>query len=387
MTPITRQGWVAVGSGVASIVIARVFGILELFVIGVGFFAAVLVAVAIVIVRRPRLRGGRWIHPMVMVAGDVGRVDIRIEHLGALPSVSFDLSETVGRPRAAPYTARLPVPPMAGRAFTTTGYELTTTARGIVRLGPLIVEHRDPLGIARTRTLLLDVDEVFVAPRSYLLDMPQLGQGVLGAHLLAMARRLGPGEFHGLREYVDGDEPRSIHWKASARSEQLLVKEHTTEGLRRCTVALDSSTNGYRDPEGFERAITVAASLVHSADRAGLTTRFVTADGIDLRGPDVAQQTLRHLARLELSSTPFETLEHDPGEGLGLLIAVGARAGAFAARATHGLLDPTQTAITVSTEEASGRSLDVAARSDREFINSWNVLLGRGRLDVEASRS
>ena len=196
MTPITRQGWVAVGSGVASIVIARVFGILELFVIGVGFFAAVLVAVAIVIVRRPRLRGGRWIHPMVMVAGDVGRVDIRIEHLGALPSVSFDLSETVGRPRAAPYTARLPVPPMAGRAFTTTGYELTTTARGIVRLGPLIVEHRDPLGIARTRTLLLDVDEVFVAPRSYLLDMPQLGQGILGAHLLAMARRLGPGEFH-----------------------------------------------------------------------------------------------------------------------------------------------------------------------------------------------
>ena len=387
MTSITRQGWVAVGSGAASIVIARVFGILELFVIGVGFFAAVLVAVAIVIVRRPRLRGGRWIHPMVMVAGDVGRVDIRIEHLGALPSVSFDLSETVGRPRAVPYTARLPVPSMAGRAFTTTGYELTTTSRGIVRLGPLIVEHRDPLGIARTRTLLLDVDEVFVAPRSYLLDMPQLGQGVLGAHLLAMARRLGPGEFHGLREYVDGDEPRSIHWKASARSEQLLVKEHTTEGLRRCTVALDASTNGYSDPEAFERAVTVAASLVHSADRAGLTTRFVTVDGIDLRGPDVAQQTLRHLARLELSSAPFETLQHDPGEGLGLLIAVGARAGAFGGRATHGLLDPTQTAITVSTEEASGRSLDVAARSDREFILSWNVLLGRGRLDVEASRS
>ncbi len=198
-----------------------------------------------------------------------------------------------------------------------------------MRLGPLIVEHRDPLGIARTRTLLLDVDEVFVAPRSYLLDMPQLGQGILGAHLLAMARRLGPGEFHGLREYVDGDEPRSIHWKASARSEQLLVKEFTTEGLRRCTVVLDASSSGYGDPEGFERAVTVAASLVHSADRAGLTTRFVTVDGIDLRGPDVAQQTLRHLARLELSSATLDTLEHDPGEGLGLLIAVGAGSGAL----------------------------------------------------------
>lgn len=387
MNSITRQGWVAVGAGAVSIVVARVFGILELFVIGVGFFAAVAVGLAIVIVRRPRLRGGRWIHPMVMVAGDVGRVDIRIEHEGAVPSVSFELSETVGRPRSTPYTARLPVPSMAGRAFTVTGYELTTTSRGIVRLGPLIVEHRDPLGIARTRTLLLDVDEVFVAPRSYLLDMPQLGQGVLGAHLLAMARRLGPGEFHGLREYVDGDEPRSIHWKASARSEQLLVKEHTTEGLRRCTVALDATTAGYRDPEGFERAVTVAASLVHSADRAGLTTRFVTADGVDLRGPDVAPQTLRHLARLELSSATNDTIAHDPGEGLGLLIAIGSGSGTFGARATHGLLDPTQTAITVSTEDVSGRSLDISARSDREFILSWNALLGRGRLDVEASRS
>ncbi len=387
MTPITKQGWVAVGAGAVSIVVARVFGILELFIIGVGFFAAVAVAVAIVIVRRPRLRGGRWIHPMVMVAGDVGRVDIRIEHVAAVPSVSFELSESVGRPQTAPYTARLPVPSMRGHAFTTTGYELTTVARGIVRLGPLMVEHRDPLGIARTRSLLLDVDEVFVAPRSYLLDMPQLGQGILGAHLLAMARRLGPGEFHGLREYVDGDEPRSIHWKASARTEQLLVKEHTTEGLRRCTVLLDATTSGYRDPDGFERAVTAAASLVHSADRAGLTTRFVTVDGIDLRGPDVAQQTLRHLARLELSDATLHALDHDPGEGLGLLIAIGSGGAPSGARAIAGLLDPTQTAITVSTEDASGRPLDVSARTEREFISSWHALLGRGRLDVEAKRS
>ena len=387
MTPITRQGWVALGAGLVSIVVARVFGILELFVIGVGFFAAVVVALCLVIVRRPRLRGGRWIHPTVMVAGDVGRVDIRIEHVGAVSSVSFELSERVGRPRTAPYTARLPVPSMRAHAFTTTGYELTTASRGIVRLGPLIVEHRDPLGIARTRTTLLDVDEVFVAPRSYLLDMPQLGQGILGAHLLALARRLGPGEFHGLREYVDGDEPRSIHWKASARTEQLLVKEHTTEGLRRCTIVLDATTGSYHDPEGFERAVTAAASLVHSADRAGLSTRFVTVDGIDLRGPDVAQQTLRHLARLELSDHALASLEHDPGEGLGLLIAVGPASGAPSVRAVHGLLDPTQTAITVSTEDMSGRPLDVAARTEREFISSWNALLGRGRLDVEVART
>ncbi len=47
--------------------------------------------------------------------------------------------------------------------------------------------------------------------------MPELGDGILGRHLLAQSVRLGPGEFHSLREYVPGDEPRTIHWRASAR--------------------------------------------------------------------------------------------------------------------------------------------------------------------------
>ena len=76
---------------------------------------------------------------------------------------------------------------------------------------------------------------------------------------------------------------RSISWKASARSEDLLVKEFTVEGLRRCTVLLDSAARAYADRAGFERAVTVAASIVNSADRAGLTTRFVSNGDIDLQ--------------------------------------------------------------------------------------------------------
>jgi uncharacterized protein (DUF58 family) len=384
---LNRQGFVAVGAGVTSIVAARVFGILELFIIGSGFLAAAAVSLVIVWARRPRLRAGRWIHPAVLVAGDVGRVDLRIEHLGSVRSTEFTLSEEVRRPRAAAYVARLPVAPMASGGFTSTGYQLMAAGRGIVRLGPLVVENRDPLGMARVRTRLLDVDEAYVAPRAFLLDMPQLGQGLLGAQLLAMARRLGPGEFHGLREYVDGDEPRSIHWKASARSEQLLVKEHTTEGLRRCTVVLDAQASVYREEDGFERAVTAAASLVHSADRAGLSTRFVTVGSIDLRGPEVAANTLRLLAGIEPSDQPLSSIDHDPGEGLGLLIVVTSAASTPGVRAAHAVLDPTQTAVSVVTEEAGRSALDVAARTENEFVSGWQQLTGRGRLDVQGART
>ncbi len=383
---LNRQGFVAVGAGISSIVAARVFGILELFIIGSGFLAAAAVSLLIVWIRRPRLRAGRWIHPAVLVAGDVGRVDVRIEHLGSVRSSEFTLSEEVRRPRSPSYVARLPLAPMPSGGFTSTGYQLMATGRGIVRLGPLVVENRDPLGMARSRTRLLDVEEAYVAPRAFLLDMPQLGQGVLGAQLLAMARRLGPGEFHGLREYVDGDEPRSIHWKASARSEQLLVKEHTTEGLRRCTIVLDAESSVYRDDDGFERAVTAAASLVHSADRAGLSTRFVTAGSIDLRGPEVAANTLRLLAGIEPSDVPMGSIDHDPGEGLGLLIVITAAPSSPGVRAAHAILDPTQTAVSVVTEAAGRTSLDVAARTEGEFVSCWQQLTGRGRLDVQAAR-
>jgi uncharacterized protein (DUF58 family) len=384
---LTRQGIVAVVAGVISIVVARVFGILELFVIGSGFLVAAVVSVAFVWFRRPRLGASRWIHPSVLVAGDTGRVDLHIEHLGSVRSSDFALSEQVDRPRADGYVARLPVVSMGAGALTTTGYQLSTAVRGIVHLGPLVVEHRDPLGMARTRSTLLGTDEVFVAPRSYLLDMPQLGQGILGVHLQSVARRLGPGDFHGLREYVDGDEPRSIHWKASARSEKLLVKEHSTEGLRRCTIVLDAWQGAYADPDGFERAVTAAASLVHSADRAGLTTRFVTAGSIDVRGPDVAPVTLRLLAGIVADDSMLGPIEHDPGEGLGLLVVVTARKASASVRVGQSIADPTQTPLVVATDEPPQSPLDVSARTENEFVASWQALTGRGRLDVEVART
>ncbi len=382
---LTRQGVAAVAAGVVALVVGRVFGVLELFVIGAAFLVAAAGAVAFVQLRRPRIDAVRWIHPSVLVAGDTGRVDLHHRHDGAVRSTPFVLSETVSRAGAADHLARLPVGSLARDATASAGYQLPTSVRGIIELGPLRIETTDPLGIAQRVAIVAGIDEVTVAPRTYLLDVPQLGQGTLGRHLLIQARRLGPGEFHSLREYADGDEPRSIHWKASARSEELMVKEHTVEGLRRCTVILDAMRTSYRDDDGFERAITAAASLVHSADRAGLTTRFVTRGGADLRGPEVSGHTLRLLAKIQLGDEPLGTLERDPGEGLGLLIVVTGSSRGAALRAAQAMIDPTLTALSVTTDEPARSAIGVSARSEDEFLTSWRSLLGQGRLDLAST--
>jgi len=372
---MTRYGVLAIAAGLIALAIGRAFGVVELFVIGAAFIGAVLAAFVYVLLRTPRVVGIRTVRPTILVAGDTGRVDLELHHGGALRSSRFGLRERVGRIGSAEHVAELTVEPLSARSAANAGYQLPTSNRGTISLGPLVAELRDPLGLlVRSRTVA-GVDTVVVAPRAHLVDMPELGNGPLGRHLLAQARRLGPGEFHSLREYADGDEPRTIHWRASARSDKLLVKQHSVEGLRRMLVLLDNDPGSYADAASFERAVTVAASLVRSATHADLVTRFVSG-GTDLRGPDVGAESLRALAAIQPSSDPLPILDRDPGEGVGLLVVISGSMHGAGIRASRSVIDPTQATVPVTTDETSRALIGAAARTEAEFLSTWRHLVG-----------
>ena len=382
----TRQGWTVAVGAVAALVIGRVFGILELFIIGAGMALAVIAAILTVRFRRPRLVIARWVHPSVLTVGDTGRVDLLIENRATGRSPRADLTEPVG----ATNTAHMTVAALGPRDQVTAGYRVPASRRGVLLVGPTTLQRRDLLGLAVDERIVAGSAEITVAPQTFELPMPALGNGILGRHLLALSQRIGPGEFHSLRDYVAGDEPRSIHWKASARSEELKVRQHEAQGVRRCIIVLDRDGDAYPAPmsteqaDVFERAIVAAGSLVLSADRAGLTTRFVTG-GIDLRGPDVAAQALRVLAPLELGP-PLGELERDPGEGLGLVVVVTSSPSADAWRRTARVADPTLTRVGVFTAPTStdqrGR-LAIDASTFNDFRAGWHRLAGARGLTRE----
>ena len=374
---LTRQGIAVVGAGAVAITIGRVFGIIELYVIGAGFLAAALFAVAYVWIRRPRIDADRWIHPTILVAGDTGHVDIRLQHTGRFATPPFVLEEPVVRTMTEDHVARLPVPAQRAGSVSSSGYRVPTTTRGVVGLGPLKLIVNDVLGIARSTILIAGTSEIVVAPRTLVVDMPELGRGRLGRALLESSRRLGPGDFHGLREYAAGDELRSIHWRASARTDDLMVKEFTVEGLHRCTVVFDASPGAHGSSANFEQGVTAAASLVSGAMRAGLGTRFVTGGGIDLRGPEVVPTTQRVLARIEPTDAPIVAVDNDMADGLVLLVVVTGSRHAASWRATSAIADPTITQVLVSTSDTSdGAGLSVRAGSDDEFVAAWQALVG-----------
>jgi uncharacterized protein (DUF58 family) len=272
-------------------------------------------------------------------------------------------------------TARLAVAGLRPADEVTIGYRIPAERRGILTVGPLVATRTDVLGLAATRRGVAGIDELVVAPRTVDLAMPVLGHGSLGRHLEARARRLGAGEFHGLRTYRPGDEPRTIHWRASARSDELQVKELTTEGVRRCIVVLDRDLAAFDDADRFEVAVSVAASLVASADRAGLTTRFVSGGGIDLRGPDVAATSSRVLAAVTRGPS-LDLLERDPGDGLGLVVLVTTSPTSRAWRAVDSVLDPatTRLGVVVDPAAASLGPFTLAAPDLPTFASGWTRL-------------
>ena len=94
-----------------------------------------------------------------------------------------------------------------------------------------------------------------------------------------------------LRPYRHGDPTRLIHWRTSARYGELRVRElEVAAGGQEIIIALDSAA--VWQPEEFERAVTVAASLYFYASKRLLNVKFWTAGTGLVSGNRVVLETL-----------------------------------------------------------------------------------------------
>lgn len=372
---LTRSGWGAIALAFAAFVIGRVFGIIELYVLGVGVASALLVAVVTLSGRQPRLSVRRLVEPSTVQAGDAARVDIQIANAGGRRTPVLQLWEPVGSTGGA----TMNLAPLRPRERSTAAYRLPTSSRGVVRVGPMRARRRDVLGLASRTFVVPGASELLVMPRHTPARFALGGSsGRLGDHLRLRAHGQSGSEFHSLREYVQGDDLRRISWKASARSNDLIVKETALEGVKRCTVVLDTDVGGY-DAEGFERAVSAAAGLVTGAAAAGLTTRMVALD-TDLRGHDVAHMALRWLATAQPGAHAGGVMPPlKSGEGLGIVTVVTSSASSRCAGTIAASLGPEETMVVVATQSTAssrGTRFVVDATSDDAFAASWAALTG-----------
>ncbi|MFM7872706.1 MAG: DUF58 domain-containing protein, partial [Actinomycetota bacterium] len=201
-------------------------------------------------------------------------------------------------------------------------YRVPTEHRGILTLGPAHVEVTDPLGMIRRRRQVGNTTEVVVNPRWTCLDLPdpRTCDGDLIDFIRRLIDRMAVNlEFRSLREYVTGDDLRRINWKASARRDQLTLNEYEARAPIVVHVLLDRERDAFTDA-GFERAVSVAASFVGSAEivqrdteprlHLGVPPHFDTLiDGSTRR------DAMRCLARVATDHVAATTRRlNDPGE-------------------------------------------------------------------------
>ena len=372
---LTRHGWGAMLLSVVTAVIGRLFGVLELFVLGTGIFALVVATLLWVRSRRFSLEIQRHVVPDTLQVGEIGRVELRIANQGRTGTSPLHLWEPVSGMGGA----SLRLAPLHSGETATANYRLPANRRGTVVFGPLTIERRDPFGLCRLRQTMAGTHEAIVLPAHLALSLPSGGgsSGPLGRHLRMRSLGRDGSEFHGLRDYADGDDLRQIHWRASARSETLKVREVEPEGLRRCTVALDTTASEYA-PESFERAVSAAASAIASAARSALTLRLVVGSVVDLRNTHPLA-ALHALADVDVSDAPAAIPFTAPaGDGLGLFIIVTGSPSAASVAEARRQLGPSDVLVVIACSSTAGTSntFMIDCTDETEFAASWTAMTG-----------
>jgi uncharacterized protein (DUF58 family) len=178
-------------------------------------------------------------------------------------------------------------------------FEFPSPPRANYQIGPMIVRVRDPLGLY-LKEVRLESQTLSVMPRPERLRRANLRPKHVGPWPgIILSKMLGGGtEFYSLREYVPGDDPKRINWKASARNSSLIINETEAERVTDVMVVLDTDVTFFGPTEGemFERGIQAAASIGVSLLRLGNRVGLVLQGGE--RGSIPAGFGKRHERRL-----------------------------------------------------------------------------------------
>ncbi|MES9543718.1 DUF58 domain-containing protein [Actinomadura sp. NPDC000600] len=194
------------------------------------------------------------------------------------------------------------VPRLRSGGTRTVTYRLPTARRGEIPVGPLRLVRADPLRLARRVREYGTPQILLVRPRTVRLGLLPSGR----AHHLegptSDRSPAGTATFHALREYVIGDELRHIHWKSSARTGTLMVRQLVDASLPTTTVVLEARPGSWPEPDDFELAVDAAASVAVGAASASFPVRILTGDGqvADTRGgPDDVEVLLDRLTSVQ----------------------------------------------------------------------------------------
>lgn len=353
----TNRGWGLLAAGALTLGCAYVMGRRDLLTLAVLLILLPLVSLAGVRVLKPKFQVYREFNPSTVETASTTTVRLAVARSSYSTGhviMEEQLPPRFGEPPAFRFPAR-----SASGGTSRYEYHLRSGKRGQFRIGPVTAEFSDPFGLSLRRHSIDDGDVLTVTPAAVELPVTGLAGARGNDGVTATRIRANPSDDDIMtREYRHGDPMRRVHWAATARHGQLMVRQEESVTTPEATLILDQRFTAFATGTGsvfgghdedsdlvtspnFEWIVTAAMSITAHLAEWNYSLRILDAFGSpaflrsrsapepdteEFAGVGGLQAIAEGLAAIELSGPRHARAEHhradhhngdhrDPGAG------------------------------------------------------------------------
>ncbi|MBA2560262.1 MAG: DUF58 domain-containing protein, partial [Propionibacteriales bacterium] len=239
VSTLTTRGRAFLSAGVASAACAILLGQRDLLRVGLLLLALPLITTLMANRSRYLLSCTREITPPRVQVDSPATVSLTVENRGRVPTGLMLLEDSL--PYVLGSRPRFVLDQLRPRWRRDMSYPVRSEVRGRYSIGPLTVRLSDPFGFVELTRAFSTETSLVVTPVVVPLPPVRLsgdwsGTGDNRPRAFAAAGT----EDVTVREYRLGDDLRRIHWRSSARTDEIMVRREEQPYQSRATLVLDT---------------------------------------------------------------------------------------------------------------------------------------------------
>lgn len=331
LSGLTTRGRCLLAAGLAAALCSIVLNERDLLRVSVFVVALPILVCLLTAVARVGLHAQRQINPVRTPVGGRAEVTLHVTSTGRLPTGGLLISD--GVPYSLGGKPRFVIEHLPRHTGTRLRYHVQPMLRGVQQLGPLKATITDPFGLAEFERELAHTSRLVVVPRVVKLTGVPGGSGLGSGDDGSVRLNAGQGEDDVIvRPYRQGDDLRKVHWRSTAKRDEMMVRVEERPWRGGTTVLLDHRASAHRGAgatASMEWAVSFAASVCLHLHRYGQRIRLVTENGgLVVRdsgdGMHNDNAVLDALAALQASPQREIDARTDPAHGQELIAILGA---------------------------------------------------------------
>jgi len=267
---VAPAGWLAALGGSAMVIAGLVLGWQELTYLGFTLLIALVACVAFLF-GRSTYSVLIELSPNRVVVGEraLGRMLVKNTGSQAVLQARMELPVGTG-------LAEFGIPGLKPAEEHEELFAVPTNRRAVIVAGPAVSVRGDQLGLLRRTVRWTDPVDLFVHPVT--VPLAPSAAGLVRDLEGQVTKTITNNDlsFHALRSYEPGDDRRYVHWRSSARTGQLMVRQFEETRRSQLTIVQSEYSGYYASESEFELAVSAMASIAGQVIRDGTQMSVVS---------------------------------------------------------------------------------------------------------------